>query len=87
MKSSFPEVYLDEIYYIDFYSIEKYGKTLLGNLMLYGKQTADKEILFDILNIIKNPIKNLINKENIDSVAFIPPSINRKVQILDEIKK
>ncbi|EKD65841.1 MAG: hypothetical protein ACD_49C00079G0005 [uncultured bacterium (gcode 4)] len=87
MKNTFEKVYLDEVYYLDFYSIEKYWKTLLGNLMFYWKQTADKEIIYKVLNYIKNPIENLINAKNIDSFAFIPPSIKRKIQILDELKK
>lgn len=87
IKSSFVEVYLDEIYYFDFYSIEKYGKTLLWNLMLYGKQSPDKDILYRIISIIKEPILNFIKENNIDSFAFIPPSIDRKIQIMDKLNK
>lgn len=87
MQSTFEHVYLDEVYYLDFYSIEKYWKTLLWNLMLYWKQTADKHIISEILTHIKPSILMYINKNNIDSYAFIPPSIYRKIQILDEIKR
>lgn len=87
MQETFEHIYLDEIYYIDFYSIEKYWKTLLWNLMFYWKQTADKEIISKILEIITNPILNFISEKNIDSFAFIPPSIDRKVQLLTQIKK
>lgn len=87
MKSTFLEVYLDEIYYIDFYSIEKYWKTLLWNLMLYGKQSPDKDIIDKIISIIKEPILNFIKQNNIDSFAFIPPSIDRKIQITESINK
>lgn len=87
MKNSFPEVYLDELYYLDFYSIEKYWKTKLWNLMFYWKQNQDKEIFKILMEIIEKPIKNFIEEKNIDAFAFIPASIKRKVQILDEIKK
>lgn len=87
MRNIFDKVYLDEIYYIDFYSIEKYWKTLLWNLVFYGKQNPDKEIISKIIDFIKLPIFNLIVNWNIEGFAFIPPSIKRKVQILDEIKK
>lgn len=85
LKSSFDEVYLDEIYYLDFYSIEKYWKTLLWNLMFYWKQNPDKDLINKILSIIKDPILYFIRQNNIDSFAFIPPSIKRKIQIIDKL--
>ncbi len=85
MKNTFEKVYLDEIFYIDFYSIEKYWKTKLWNLMFYWKQTQDKEIMNEMFKYIKNPILKVIDYYKIDCYAFIPPSINRKIQILDEI--
>lgn len=87
MKNTFDEVFLDEIYYLDFYSIEKYWKTLLGNLMLYAKQTWKKDLANKIINIIEETILNLINIKDINSFAFIPPSIDRKVQLMDLLKK
>lgn len=87
MKNTFEKVYLDEVYYLDFYSIEKYGKTLLWNLMFYWKQNWDKDVINQIIEKIKNPIYDFIHKKNIDSFAFIPPSIDRKIQILTQIKK
>lgn len=87
MAQTFEKVYVDELYYLDFYSIEKYWKTILWNLMFYWKQTADKEIIKKILSIINFPIKNIISKKQIDTYGFIPPSIDRKIQLLTEIKK
>lgn len=87
MKTSFHEVYLDEVFYLDFYSIEKYGKTLLGNLMLYAKQTWSKGLANTIIEKIKSPIYKLLNLKKIDSFAFIPPSIDRKIQLMDLLKK
>lgn len=87
MKSTFSEVYLDKVYYLDFYSIEKYWKTMLWNLMLYAKQTWSKQLANKILEIIKEPIYRLTKLEKIDSYAFIPPSIDRKIQLMDLLKK
>lgn len=84
---SFKDVYLDKLYYLDFYSIEKYWKTYLWNLMFYAKQTWDIELVDKILNSIIKPINVLINKKKIDWVAFIPPSIDRKTQLMTEIEK
>ena len=87
MKSTFEKTYLNEIFYLDFYSIEKYGKTYLWNLMFYAKQTWDRELANKILETIKYPIYKLINEKNIDSFAFIPPSIDRKTQLMDELRE
>ncbi len=87
MKDTFEKIYLDKVFYLDFYSIEKYGKTLLWNLMLYSKQTNDKELAIKVLNQVKENIYKFVEKYNIDSFAFIPPSIDRKIQLIDELKK
>jgi len=55
--------------------------------MLYGKQSPDKDIIEKIISIIKEPILNFIKQNNIDSFAFIPPSIDRKIQITDKINQ
>lgn len=86
MKQSFDEVFLDKVFYLDFYAIEKYWKTLLGNLMLYAKQTSNKELAWKVLEIISDKVYKLIEKYDIDSFAFIPPSIDRKIQLMDELK-
>ncbi len=87
MQQTFDEVFLDKIFYLDFYSIEKYWKTLLWNLMLYAKQTNNKELAHNVLEIISGNVYKLIDKYDIDSFAFIPPSIDRKIQLMDELKK
>lgn len=87
MKSSFEKVYLEKVFYLDFYSREKYGKTKLGNLMFYGKQTQDKQIIQELFSAIEKPILRLIKNFKIDAYAFIPPSIKRNIQVLDVIEK
>lgn len=87
MESTFEEVFLDKTIYLDFYSIEKYWKTLLWNLMLYAKQTNNIELAKKVISIISPKVTKIIKNYKIDSFAFIPPSIDRKVQLMDELKK
>jgi hypothetical protein len=54
--------------------------------MFYAKQTGDKELMLKIFKEIKKPIFNLLKIKNIDAFAFIPPSIDRKIQLMDELK-
>jgi biotin operon repressor len=85
--SGIGQVYVDELYYLDFYAIERFGKTRLGTLMHYAKQGQNKNLMTIIVNEIKQRILNLIQSKNIAAVLFVPPTINRKVQIMDVLEK
>src|SRR3989339_1321323 len=87
LKKTFKNIYLDEIYYLDFYSIERFGKTKLGNLVLYAKQSQNKALIYKIYQLIKEKISNLIKEKHIDAIAFIPPTIPRKIQFQKELEK
>jgi DNA-binding Lrp family transcriptional regulator len=87
MKDTFEQVYLDEVYYLDFYSIEVFGKTKLGQMMLYAKQSQDKKLIRELVSEIKPKIETLIKNKKIDAIGFIPPSIKRSVQFIKEIEK
>ena len=87
LKQSFDEVYLNWIFYLDFYSIEKYWKTKLWNFILYWKQQWDKEFINYIINFVKPKIIKFINEKNIDSISFIPPSVVRNIQFMTELEK
>jgi len=85
MKSTFAEIFLDKTYYLDFYSIERFGKTKLGTLLLYAKQTQNMDLINDIYFLIRERINNLIISEEINAVGFIPPTISRKIQLQKEL--
>jgi predicted amidophosphoribosyltransferase len=87
MKHTFKDVCLDEVFYLDFYSIEVFGKTKLGQMMLYAKQSQSKKLIKEIVDIIKPKIQKLILDEKIDAVGFIPPTIKREVQFIKEIER
>ncbi len=86
LKKTFTNIYLDEIYYLDFYSIERFGKTKLGTLILYAKQSQNKNLIYQIYELIKDNILKLIKDKNIDAVAFVPPTIPRKIQFQKELE-
>ncbi len=87
MKDTFDDVYLDEVYYLDFYSMEVFEKTKLGQMMLYAKQSQDKKLIRELVNEIKPKIEKIVKNKKIDAVGFIPPSIKRSVQFIKEIEK
>jgi len=82
IDSSFDQNYLEKLWYIDFYSWEIFGKTLLGKLILYAKQNSDLQLMRQIAHKIKTPIINLIQRENFDMLGTIPHSVPRKIDFL-----
>jgi len=86
-KNTFDKVYLNEIYYLDFYSIERFGKTKLGQLLLYAKQSQNKQLTKEIVKIIKPKIQSIIKKYKVNAIGFIPPTVKREIQFIKELKK
>lgn len=85
--ASIDEIGVDALYYLDFYAIERFGKTHLGTLMHYAKQGQNKLLMKRIAEEIKQRIYNYINEQNVDAVVFVPPTISRKIQIMTELEK
>ena len=78
---------VDKLYYLDFYAIERFGKTRLGTLMHYAKQGQNKILMKQIVNEIRQRVYRLIDFHEIDAVLFVPPTIDRKVQIMKVLQK
>lgn len=81
------KLYLDNIFFSDFYSLDHFGKTKLGQLVYLGKSSQNKELIREVAKTIKPAIKGLIEKYNIKLVCYIPPTIDRKVQFLATLKR
>ncbi|MFA4815070.1 MAG: hypothetical protein WC924_02795 [Candidatus Gracilibacteria bacterium] len=86
-EDTFANVYLDEIFYVDFYSIERFGKTRLGQLLLYAKQSQNLKLIQELVEDIRSPIQRLIKKYNITAIGFIPPTVKREIQLMSELGK
>jgi len=87
LKRTFPKVYLDELYYLDFYSIERFGKTKLGQLLLYAKQSQSREVIQDLVQGVYKRVVDLIKRRKILSVGFVPPTVRREIQFMRELEK
>ena len=74
------------MFYIDFYAIERFGKTKLGQMLFYAKKAQDNKLSRKISFETREIIINFIKKENIDAVGFIPPTEQRKFQFMTELK-
>lgn len=78
---------VDELFYLDFYAIERFGKTRLGTLMHYAKQGQNKTLMKQIVEEISQRIINFCVNEKVNAVVFVPPTISRKVQIMEVLEK
>lgn len=83
---AFDRVCIDEMYYGDFYAIERFDKTKLGNLLHFAKQGQNKMLMDEISTLLQTKIQNLIDEKKIDAVGYIPPTIRREVQIMSRLK-
>ncbi|MDQ3015355.1 MAG: winged helix-turn-helix transcriptional regulator [Bacteroidota bacterium] len=83
----FSQIGLDELFYEDFYAIERFGKTRLGQLIHFAKQGQNKKMMKEIVVDIRPSILQLIKREHIKAVGFIPPTIKREVQIMKVLEK
>ncbi len=87
MHNTFDKFYLDKLFYLDFYSIERFGKTKLGQMLLYAKQSQNKQLIKQLITDIRPKIVKIIKKYNIDGVVFIPPTVKREVQFMKELER
>lgn len=86
LKNTFGEVFLDKLFYLDFYSIEHFGKTRLGQLLLYAKQSQNKQLIKDLVVDIKPKIEKIIKQFKIQAIGFIPPTVKRETQFMKELQ-
>ena len=78
----YDKIFLDELLYLDFYAIERFGKTRLGTILHYAKQGQNKMLMKILIQEIKVKIDVIISEYDIDAVAFVPPTIKRETQLM-----
>src|SRR3989338_10011534 len=87
VMATFAKTWIDELFYLDFYSIERFGKTKLGQLVLYAKQSQDRAIIKQLLNEVIPPIARFIKERKFSAIGFISPSVKRQVQLMKESER
>jgi DNA-binding MarR family transcriptional regulator len=86
MSESFGKVYVKKLFYGDFYSIERYGKTKVGQMTFSAKRSENNILSLRVVVDIKKKVLDFIKKEKIDAVAYIPPTEYRKHQFMDTLR-
>jgi hypothetical protein len=78
----YDRIFLDHIFYLDFYAIERFGKTRLGTLLHYAKQGQNKFLMKILLGELKPKLDLLLENNQFDAVGFVPPTIRRELQLM-----
>ena len=78
----YEEIWLDKLFYIDSYAIERFGKTRLGTLLHFAKQGQNKMLMKIMVDEIQFRLSNFVKNSGADAIAFVPPTIRREVQIM-----
>lgn len=86
LNKTFGQLALDKIFYHDFYNLPKFGKTKIGSFVLYAKQSQSLPLIQSIAKEVFPALQQIVKEYRIDSIAFIPHSIPRKLQFLKELE-
>lgn len=87
IRNTFREIFLDKLFYLDFYSIERFGKTRIGQILLHSKNSQDRRLMRALSDEVRPKVAALVEKYSIDGVLFIPPTVKREVQLMKELEK
>ncbi|MBM3209339.1 MarR family transcriptional regulator [Candidatus Shapirobacteria bacterium] len=87
IEKTFNLRFIDKVFYSDFYSLPKYGKTRLGQLVLYAKQAQKINLIKKIGQEIRPKVREIIRSHKIGAIGFIPPTVPRQIQFLKELEK
>jgi len=87
LKMTFQDSAIDLVAYKDFYALPKFGKTRLGALTLHAKVSQSRLLMHQVADEITEAIQEIIVKNQIEAVAFVPHSVPRLVPFLTVIKQ
>lgn len=74
---------LTKLFHRDFDSLPVFGKTYLSQMIRIAKAgRTNTAVMGYIVDNIRDSIKHIINEYNIDAIAFIPPTVMRKTQLM-----
>lgn len=86
IKETFDTCYLDYLFYQEFYSIPKFGKTKTGQMVFLGKSGQNIKFIHMLADESRQSILNIIEYYQIDGIIFAPHSIPRKISFLHMYK-
>lgn len=86
LLAAFKETPITHLLFADIYSYRIFGRTKLAKLVMYAKQTGECKLIDQICDLIRPLINEIVENYAIDAVAFIPPTVPRPIQFMNELK-
>lgn len=86
LRNTFKETPISYLLFEDIYSYKVFGRTKLAKLVMYAKQTGEKVLIDKIGDLAKPIIEKIIKKFSIEAVVYIPPTVPRPLQFMDELR-
>lgn len=80
-------VYIDTMYYCDRNNYDEFGRWPLAEKAFFAKTSSNIDLNKMVIGEILPVIDCLLHAHKIDAIGITPWSINRKVQVLWELKK
>lgn len=84
--SGYEAIYLNELYYLDFYAIERFGKTKLGTMLHYAKQGQNKFLMQKLVELIAQRLVSFAQISGANAIGYIPPTIKRETQLMQYLR-
>lgn len=87
LRSTFQEIYVNHLLFQDMYSYRIFGRTKLAKLVMYAKQIGSAKLIAQISTTAKPVIAKIIATYAIDAISYIPPTVPRPIQFMDEFAR
>lgn len=78
----FNDFKINQLYYLDFEKIDGFGKTRYSLFLDFSKNGQSIQYTRKLIDLVKNNILNLINRLEVDAIAFVPATLKREVQFM-----
>jgi hypothetical protein len=86
LNKAFGQVWVDDLFYLDFEEIKPLGRTPLATLVHYAK-TGQSDFMMNILiEEITEKILAFVKEKHADAIAYVPPTLGRGVQLIKFLK-
>ena len=82
------EVYIEKLFHRDFDALPVFGKTALSQMVRTAKSgRTNKVLMTKIVEKMQESVDLIVSQYKIDCVAYIPPTVARKTQLMTFIVK
>lgn len=82
----FTQVWLDNLFYMDFDEIKPFGRTPLATLVHYAKLGQSDFMMNILIEEITDKIVQFVKEKHADAIAYVPPTLGRQLQLIKFIK-